>query len=34
MCYSFNVKGLGFNDYKERRALVESITRLNDWIFE
>ena len=32
MRYSFNFKGLVFNDYKERRNLVESIARLNDWI--
>ena len=34
MCYSFNVKGLVFKDYNERREVVESIGRLNDWIFD
>ncbi len=34
MCYNFNVKGIIFNNYKERREVVESIARLNDWIFD
>jgi len=34
MCYSFNIKGIIFNNYNERRELVESIARLNDWIFD
>jgi len=34
MCYSFNVKGLVFNDPNTRMELVESIARLNDWIFD
>jgi hypothetical protein len=34
MCYSFNIKGLVFNNYKARREIVESIARLNDWIFD
>lgn len=34
MSYNFNVKGLVFNDYNERREIVESIARLNDWIFD
>lgn len=34
MCYSFNVRGIIFKDFEVRREVVESIGRLNDWIFD
>lgn len=34
MCYSFNVKGLVCKDFNVRREIVESIARLNEWIFD
>lgn len=34
MCYSFNIQGIIFKDFNVRREVVESIGRLNDWIFD
>jgi hypothetical protein len=34
MCYNFNGQEIIFKDFDVRRELVESIARLNDWIFD
>ena len=34
MCYSFNAQGIIFRDFNVRMEIVESICRLNDWIFD